>query len=165
MKARKPRPTEVAQKLDEALRKVPNVPRLKSWDDLIHNLKKLEVKPGEAYRIVQEKLTSDNIRFNWKMIRLTMYVWERVKEDKARYLKPKIDTVRAVVERRRFEDFFYGYFPDLKFDPNREIDLLNKLITEKTGYAYLVEGYYFYEHTKRTIPKKHLEAILLTKKQ
>ena len=98
------------------------------------------------------------------MMRLTMYVWERVKEDKARYLKPKIDTIRAVVKTKRFEDFFYGYYPDLKFDPNREIELLNKLITEKTGYAYLVEGYYFYEHTKRNIPKKHLDHILWPKK-
>ena len=93
-----------------------------------------------------------------------MYVWERVKEDKARYLKPKIDTVRAVVETRRFEDFFYGYYPDLKFDPKREIKLLNKLITEKTGYAYLKEGYYKYEKTQMWIPQKHLEAILWPKK-
>ena len=50
------------------------------------------------------------------MMRLTMYVWERVKEDKTRYLKPKIDTVRAVVEKRRFKDFFHGYYPDLEFD-------------------------------------------------
>ena len=164
MKVRKPSPTEVAQKLDEAMRRGPNVPRIKYWDDLIYNLKKLKVTPGEAYRIIQEKLTTDNIRFYWKMIRLTMYVWERVKEDKARYLKPKIDTVRAVVETRKFEDFFYGYYPDLEFSYTREIELLNKLITEKSGYAYLVEGYYFYEHTKRTIPTKHLEAILWPKK-
>ena len=160
MKARKSVPIEVVQKLGEDMRIGPNVPRIKSWDDLVDNLKKLKVTPAEAYK----KLTSDNIRFNWKMMRLTMYVWERVREDKARYLKPKIDTIRAVVKTKRFEDFFYGYYPDLKFDPKREIELLNKLITEKTGYAYLVEGYYFYEHTKRHIPKKHLEHILWPKK-
>ena len=164
MKARKPTPLEVAQKLDEAMRRGPNVPRIKTWSDSVHELKKLKVTPAENYRIVQEKLTSDNIRFNWKMMRLTMYVWERVKEDKARYLKPKIDTVRAVVETRKFESFFYGYYPDLEFKPQKEIELLNKLITEKNGYAYLVEGYYFYEHTKKTIPKKHLDAILWPKK-
>ena len=164
MKARKSNPEEFAKKVNDIFRKGPNVPRIKTWGDLVDNLKKLKVTPGEAYRTVQEKQTSDNIRFNWKMMRLTMYVLERVKEDKARYLKPKIDTVREVVERKRFEDFFYGYYPDLKFDPTREIELLNKLITEKSGYAYLVEGYYFYEQTKRTIPKAHLEAILWPKK-
>ena len=164
MKARKPSPTEVAQKLGEAMRKGPNVPRLKTWSDLVDNLKKLKVTPGEAYRTVQEKLTSDNTRFNWKMIRLTLYVWERVREDKSGYLKPKIDTVRAVVKTRRFEDFFYGYFPDLKFNEKREIELLNKLITEKTGYAYLIEGYFLYPDTNKHISKKHLETILWPKK-
>ena len=66
MKARKPSPIAVAQKVGEAMRRGPNVPRLKNWGDLVDNLKKLKVTPGEAYRIVQEKLTSDNIRFNWK---------------------------------------------------------------------------------------------------
>ena len=107
MKARKPNPIEVAQKLGEELRRKPK--EVKTWDDLIDNLKKQRLTPGETYR----KLNSDNTRFNWKMIRLTLYVWERVAEDKSGYLKPKIDTVRAVVKTRRFEDFFYGYYPDL----------------------------------------------------
>ena len=129
MKVRKPNPIEVAQKLGEELRRKPK--EVKTWDDLIDNLKKQRLTPGETYR----KLNSDNTRFNWKMIRLTLYVWERVEEDKSGYLKPKIDTVRAVVKTRRFEDFFYGYYPDLKFSEKREIELLNKLITEKPGYA------------------------------
>ena len=117
MKVIKPKPIEVAQKVDEAVRRGPNIPRMKTWDDLVNNLKKL-----------------------------------------------KIDTVRAVVEKRRFKDFFQGYYPDLEFDYRREEKLLNKLITEKNGYAYLVEGYYFYEETKRLIPKKHLDTILWPKK-
>jgi len=160
MKARKPSSIDVAQKIGETLRRRPNTPKLKTWNDLVDNLKKLKVTPVEAYR----KLTSENIRFNWKMIRLTLYVWERLKEDKSGYLKPKIDTVRAVVKTKRFEDFFYGYFSDLNFDENREIELLNKLITEKPGYAYLVEGYYYYPDTKKIIPKKHLNTILWPKK-
>jgi len=158
MKVRKPNPIEVAQKLGEELRRKPK--EVKTWDDLIDNLKKQRLTPGETYR----KLNSDNTRFNWKMIRLTLYVWERVEEDKSGYLKPKIDTVRAVVKTRRFEDFFYGYYPDLKFDERREIELLNKLITEKPGYAYLVEGYYLYPGSKRLIPQKHLNHVLWPKK-
>ena len=160
MKARKPDRTDVAQKIGETLRRRPNTPKLETWNDLVDNLKKMKVTPGEAYR----KLTSENIRFNWKMMRLTMYVWERLKEDKSQYLKPKIDTVRAVVKTRRFEDFFYGYFPDLKFDEKREIELLNKLITEKSGYSYLVEWYYYYPDTEKIIPNKHLNSILWPKK-
>ena len=160
MKARKSVPIEVVQKLGEDMRIGPNVPRIKSWDDLVDNLKKLKVTPAEAYK----KLTSDNARFNWKMMRLTMYVWERIEEDKAGYLKPKIDTVRAVVETRRFKDFFNAYHSHLEFEPDREIKLLNKLITEKTGYAYLVEGNYLYPGTNKQIPKKHPDTILWPKK-
>jgi len=165
MKARKPRPKDIAEKVNETFRKGPNVPRIRNYNALARELERLKVGPGEAYRIVQEKLTSDNVRFNWKMIRLTMYVWERVREDKHKYLKPKIDTVREVVERRKFQEFFHGYYPDLEFNKEREVKLLNKLITEKTGYAYLVEGYYKYEGTDKYIPAKHLEAILWPKKR
>ena len=79
MKARKQDRTDVAQKIGETLRRRPNTPKLETWNDLVDNLKKMKVTPGEAYR----KLTSENIRFNWKMMRLTMYVWERLKEDKS----------------------------------------------------------------------------------
>ena len=46
----------------------------------------------------------------------------------------------------------------------REIELLNKLITEKSGYSYLVEGYYYYPDTEKIIPNKHLNSILWPKK-
>ena len=51
------------------------------------------------------------------MIRFTLFVWERIKEEERNrgYLKPKIDTVKAVVNDRRFKDLMYGYYPDLKF--------------------------------------------------
>ena len=154
MKVRKPNPIEVAQKLGEELRRKPK--EVKTWDDLIDNLKKQRLTPGETYR----KLNSDNTRFNWKMIRLTLYVWERVEEDKSGYLKPKIDTVKAVVNDRRFKDLMYGYYPDLKFDYENEVNLLNKLIAEKIQRPYFTEGYYKYERTNKIIPQKHLDNIL-----
>ena len=78
----------------------------KDWEFLVYELKKLKVTPGEAYRIVAEKKDkTSNIRFEWKMIRFTMFVWARIEEDKGMYLKPKIDTVRAVVSHRNFKKF------------------------------------------------------------
>ena len=164
MKVRK-QDKEVSNKIAELLnKKGPRNLGVKSYGQLVDNLQKLKVTPGEAYRIIQEKLSSDNTRFNWKMMRLTMYVWERLKEEDSGYLKPKIDTIRRVVEDGRFKDFFYGYYPDLEFEPNREIKLLNKLITEKQGYQFLVEGYYLYPRTNKHIPQKHLDSILWPKK-
>ena len=140
-------------------------PRVKvkkpDWDFLVYELRKLGVTPGEAYKIITQKLDQKtNIRFQWKMMRFTMFVWERVKEDKNLFLKPKIDTVREVVSSRRFKDFFYGYFPGVEFDHEKELKLLNKLIQEKTQKPFFTEGNYYYEGTKKFIPQKHLDKIV-----
>ena len=94
------------------------------------------------------------------MLRLTMYVWERLHESEKLYNRPKIDTIREVVGHRKFRQFFYGFFPDLELDHEKEVKLLYKLITEKPNYPYLKEGYYFYPGTKKVIPQKVLDKIL-----
>jgi len=133
----------------------------KDWEFLVYELKKLKVTPGEAYRIVAEKKDkTSNIRFEWKMIRFTMFVWARIEEDKGMYLKPKIDTVRSVVSHRNFKKFFHGFFPDLEFDHEKEVKLLNKLIAEKPQKPFFQEGYYKYQGTHKVIPQKHLDSIL-----
>ena len=153
----------IQQKLGQILREGPRVPRIKNWSRLVDELKKLEVSPGEAYRIVADKKdTQTNIRFEWKMMRFTFFVWERVKEDENGYLKPKIDTCRAIVRQPRFRAFFEGYFPDLELNEEKEIKLLNKLIAEKPQRGLFTEGFYIYEgsRSKRLIPQKHLDYIL-----
>ena len=130
------------------------------WDFLVYELKKLKVSPGEAFRIVSAyKDKETNIRFEWKMLRFTFFVWERVKEDKNLFLKPKIDTVREIVSSRRYKDFFYGYFPGVEFD-HEKVKLLNKLIHEKPQKPFFKEGNYFYEGTKRLIPQNHLDKLV-----
>ena len=98
----------------------------------------MDVSPGEAYRIVAEKKGDTNIRFQWKMIRFTMYVWQRLKEGRdSMILRPQIDSVREVVSDRKFKEFFRGYYPDLEFDHDKEVKLLNKLIAEKPQRHHL----------------------------
>ena len=94
------------------------------------------------------------------MLRLTMYVWERLHESEKLFNRPKIDTIREVVGNRKYQKFFYGFFPDLELDHEKEVKLLYKLITEKPTYPYLKEGYYFYPGTKKVIPQKVLDRIL-----
>jgi|TARA_R110000744_G_C19358964_1_gene561236 hypothetical protein len=142
---------------------------IKTWSDFGQHMLSLDVSPQEAYRIISERKTNDTTRFNWKMIRFTLFVWERVKEDSKGYLKPKIDTVKTVVEDKRFKDLMYGYYPELKFDYKNEVNLLNRLIAEKIQRPYFREGYYKYEigsgHGRNTIiPQKHLDRILWPKK-
>ena len=157
---------DTSLKITEIMKVGPRVPKIKGndWEFLVYELRKMKITPGEAYRIIAQKKGDTDIRFNWKMIRLTMYVWERIEEDKGMYLKPKVDTVRGVVSTRKFKQFFHGYYPDLEFDHEKEVKLLNKLIAEKSVRPYFKEGYYFYEGTKRPIPQKHLDHVLWDKK-
>jgi len=153
----------IPQLLQRGLRSEP----VKTYGDLVRTLEKLKVKPGEAFRIIndhKQKSQDGNIRFNWKMIRFTLFIWERLEEDRRGYLKPKIDTVRAVVQSNPFKHFFYGYFPDLKLIHEEEERKLNKLIAEKPQQQYFKEGYYYYKNEKKLIPQKHLDHILLAKK-
>jgi hypothetical protein len=156
---------DTALKITEIMKVGPRVPKIKGndWEFLVYELRKMKITPGEAYRIIAQKKGDTDMRFQWKMMRLTMFIWARVEEDKGMYLKPKIDTVRGVVSARKFEQFFRGYFPDLEFDHDKEVKLLNKLIADKGVRPYFKEGYYLYEGTKRHIPQKHLDRILWDK--
>ena len=150
---------EVQELLDKGLKHKP----IDTYTGLGIRLEKLGVTPGEAFRIINEKKHNEregSIRFNWKMIRFTMFIWARLEEERNGYMKPKIDTVKAVVNDRRFKDLMYGYYPDLKFDYENEVNLLNKLIAEKIQRPYFTEGYYKYERTNKIIPQKHLDNIL-----
>ena len=147
------------------------VKKLTDWRDLGEALADLDVTPQMVARIVREKISDDNTRFNWKMIRLTLYVWERDKEDREGYLKPKIDTVKAVVGGKKFMQFFEGYYPDIAHTLSgkelvhhnaNEVRALNKLIAEKSQKELLLtEGNFFHEGQKnRRMTKAHLQHIL-----
>ena len=88
-----------------------------SW---FYELKKLKVTPGELIELLQTKDKTSSIRYDWKMLRLTMYVWERLHESEKLFNRPKIDTIREVVGNRKYQKFFYGFFPDLEFDHEKE---------------------------------------------
>ena len=66
----------------------------------------------------------------------------KIQEEKNGYLKPKIDTVKKVVENRKFRNFYLAYFPDIDFSYTDEVRKLNKLIAEKPQQQYFKEGYY-----------------------
>jgi hypothetical protein len=153
---------ENALKVEKIFRSGPRVKVKKpDWDFLVYELRKLKVTPGEAYRIISAyKDKETNIRFDWKMLRFTMFVWERVKEDKNLFLKRKIETIREVVSSRMYKDFFQGYFPGIEFEHEKEVKLLNKLIHEKPQKQFFQEGNYFYYRTQRVIPQAHLDKLV-----
>ena len=128
------------------------------YKNLINYLKDNNITEDDALLYIRKSLPPKR---HWKMMRFTFFVWERVKEDENGYLKPKIDTCRAIVRQPRFRAFFEGYFPDLELNEEKEIKLLNKLIAEKPQRGLFTEGFYIYEgsRSKRLIPQKHLDYI------
>ena len=135
--------------------------------DLLENLRRLKVSPGEAFRRINNTIISrgeGNIRFNWKMVRFTLFVWERIEEELKGYLKPKIDTVKRVCADIRFKEHYYGYYPDIKFNEAKEVKLLNKLIAEKPQKVFFKEGFYKFHRTDKIVPQALLDKILSIKK-
>ena len=155
------------EKIEPLLYKGPKHKPVVTERDLVEGLRRLKVSPGEAFRHVSNHIISrgeGNLRFNWKMIRFTLFVWERIAENEKGYLKPKIDTVRKVCNDERFKEHYYGYYPDIKFDYDREVKLLNKLIAEKPQQMLFREGYYKFHKTNKIVPQALLNQILLSKK-
>jgi|TARA_B100001964_G_C14198574_1_gene584608 hypothetical protein len=141
----------------------PKTSPIKDMQDLGRELRKLGVTPGEALKIVRRAKLGETTRFNWKMLRFTMFVWERYREFDHNRLGKKIDTIRNIVNSRKFEMFYNGYFPELKLDQkakDKEVKIFNKLIAEAKQQPYFKEGYYYYEGTKKHIPQSKLDKIL-----
>jgi len=156
----------ISNTVQKIILKGPKNKPVKTESDLLEALRRMKVTPGEAYRKVGALTTGrgeGSIRFNWKMIRLTLFIWERVEEDKNGYLKPKIDTVKKVCADKKYKELYLGYFADIPFDYDNEVKLLNKMIAEKMTRPFFSSGFYKYYMSNKVIPQKHLNDILLTK--
>jgi len=153
--------------IQEEISKGPKHKPVETEKDLLEGLRRLKVTPGEAFRRISNTVISrgeGNIRFNWKMIRFTLFIWERLEEEKKGYLKPKIDTVKKVCADVRFKEHYYGYYPDIKFNEAKEVKLLNKLIAEKPQKVFFKEGFYKFHRTDKIVPQALLDKILSIKK-
>ena len=87
--------------ISEVYEKGPRVkgPRSRTdWDFLVYELKKMDITPGEAYRIVAEKKGNTNIRFQWKMMRFTLYIWARVEDTNGCFSISKIQLIVSTTE-------------------------------------------------------------------
>ena len=156
----------IGKTVQDLVIKGPKYKPVKTESDLLEALRRMKVTPGEAYRKLASMTTGrgeGSVRFNWKMMRLTMYVWERATENRGGYMKPKIDTVKKTCAEKRYRELYDGYYPDIPFDYDNEVKLLNKLIAEKSTKPYFVEGFYYYHKSKTIMPQKYLDLILYNK--
>ena len=86
------------------------------FDDIKRYLKDKEIKPEEALKYIIEASRVDptHPRTQWKLLRFTMYLWERLKEQNTMgKFRKKKDTCSRVV--KKFDNFFPKYYSFLYY--------------------------------------------------
>jgi len=132
------------------------------YSQLIGYLKRREISPKDAMEIIQKstpEAQEDNKRFNWKMLRFTMFLWKRVEQDKNGNLWSKTDTAKEVVNSKNYKDM-YQAFNTGKLNPEKEAKNLFKLVTDPRQKPYFKSRYFVYERTKKTIPQDHIDYLM-----
>ena len=128
---------------------------------LIHWLRDNSIPPAQALGIIERAVDTKTTghRFNWKMVRFSLYLWARVAEDKTMFMKPKIDTVRELVSTPKYKKL-WGTFPQSRdFDHAKEVKNLAQLIAEPRQQIYFKSANFVYEGTKTPIPQHIVDKI------
>ncbi len=138
------------------------VQKVINYGDLVSYLKKREISAQDAIDIIQKstpEAQEDNKRFNWKMLRFTMFLWKRVEQDKNGNLWSKTDTAKEVVNSKNYKDM-YQAFNSLRLNPEKEAKNLFKLVTDPRQKPYFKSRYFVYERSKKTIPQDHIDFLM-----
>ena len=134
-----------------------------NYSQLIGYLERRGISPKDAIDIIQKstpEAQEDNKRFNWKMLRFTMYLWKRVEQDKNGNLLTKNATAKEVVETKNNKEMHSGFNPHSKFDPRKEAFNLFKLVTDPRQRPYFKSRYFVYQRSKKTIPQDHIDYLM-----
>ena len=117
----------------------------KEINKLIDYLEKRQISPSDAINIIHASTPEgqgSNRKFNWKMLRFTLYVWQRLEEEKGRNLNSKTESARLVVSSKNYKQLYEGYHTD----PRQK---------------HLFKPRYFvYPKTKKTIPQDHIDHLM-----
>ena len=128
---------------------------------LLKYLDKEGISPLNALEIVKKANTINpsNYRSHWKMTRFSLYLWQRIKEDKAQMLGKKIDSIRRVVATDKYKRL-YKLYPGFKaFNEAKEVKNLNLLITDPRQFIHFKERNFVYENTKHRIPQGLIDKL------
>ena len=137
--------------------------KVRNYSELVEYLKKRGISPQDNVDIVEKttpEAQEDNKRFNWKMLRFTMYLWKRVEQDKNGNLWSKTDTAKEVVESKKYKDMYQPFNSSSRFDPKKEAKNLFKLVTDPRQKPYFKSRYFVYEKSKKTIPQDHIDYLM-----
>tara|TARA_R110000796_G_scaffold171118_1_gene288105 strand:- start:380 stop:823 length:444 start_codon:yes stop_codon:yes gene_type:complete len=135
----------------------------KEINKLIDYLEKRQISPGDAIDIIQASTPEgqeSNKKFNWKMMRFTLYLWQRLEEEKGRNLNSKTESARLVVSSKNYKQLYEGYHNTTKFDLEKEAKNLFKLVTDPRQKHLFKPRYFVYPKTKKTIPQDHIDHLM-----
>jgi len=134
-----------------------------NYSQLIGYLERRGISPKEAIDIIETTTPEgqkDNAKFNWKMLRFTLYLWERIEQDKKGHLWSKTDTCKAVVNTKNFKQLSEG-FNTGKLDPMREEKKLFKLVTDpRQKIAYFKSRFFVFKGTKKNVPQDLINKLI-----
>ena len=132
----------------------------KDYKKLVDFLEEQKVSPDMALGILKRAIETKTTghRFAWKMMRFTLYIWQRVKDIDEMFMRPKIDTVREIVSSKEYKRL-YDTYPHGPFNHQNEVKKLAQLIAEPRQQIYFKEGNFKYKGTNKIIPQKILDKV------
>ena len=133
---------------------------MKDYTSLITYLKKNSVDATEAIEIYKRaiKINPENYRTRWKMFRFAAYLHARIEEHKKGRLDKKINTIRKLVSSQPYKNM-YKTFTFGPFDLEREVNKLNKLISDPRQYPIFKSHNFRYRGTNKNIPQDTIDKI------
>jgi hypothetical protein len=135
----------------------------KEIDKLLKYLEKREISPSDAIDIIHSSTPEGqetNKKFNWKMMRFTLYLWQRLEEEKARNLNKKTESARIVVSSKNYKQLYEGYHNTTKFNLEKEAKNLFKLVTDPRQKHLFKPRYFVYPKTQKSISQDHINYLM-----
>jgi len=118
-------------------------------------LKERGISEEDAIKYIESSIP---YKRTWKMWRFTLYLWKRIVDDKRGVKRNRIETVIRVVTDPKYKRL-YDTFPLPKFDPDKEVKNLTKLIAEPRQRKEFKSKNFFYEGTNKNIPQSVIDRL------
>ena len=140
---------------------------MSDYKKVLEFLKENKVDPEKALVSLKRNFgkkpdNQTNLKLHWKMMRFTLYLWERIKEEDQNIVGKRIDTVKKVVWSSQYKRL-YTTFPLPTFNPENEAKRLAQLIAEPRQDSYFISKYFVYPkgHPKanKPIPQSIIDKI------
>lgn len=132
----------------------------KTWDDLVKYCKDQELTPDETLAIIEQSTTLNptNKRTQWKMYRLTMFLWARYDEHIAGYLGKKAETIKRLIKTEKYRKMYMA-FNSGPINPEKEFKNLQYLVNDPRQAPVLKSKYFYFEYTKKPIPQELIDKL------